>query len=91
MFEYSLLNIHVCVCVTKTNIMLNEYFVKERKVRMSESLLTFMCYYIGVCEKPKYQKSPVRLYAYVIGGASGVMVIVEGNGDSDTSSTSGRD
>ena len=36
--------------------MVNEYFCLKQWARMSESLLTFTCYYVGVCEKLKYQK-----------------------------------
>ena len=57
MFEYSLLNIHVFmrvyVFVTNTNIIVNEYFSLKQRVRMSLSLLMFMCY-VGECKKLKY-------------------------------------
>ena len=56
MFEYSFLNIRVYVCVTNTNIMVNEYFFLKRRIRISLSLLTIMCYYEGIGEKLKYQK-----------------------------------
>ena len=34
--------------------MVNEYF--WLKQRVTETLLTFMCYYVGLCEKLKYRK-----------------------------------
>ena len=42
------------MCVTNTNIMVNADFVLEQRVRISEFLLTFMHYYLGICEKTKY-------------------------------------
>ena len=49
MSEYCSLNI-----VTNTNIPVNEYSCFKQRIRMSESLLTFICYYVGVCEKLKH-------------------------------------